>query len=66
MHYLLVADNTGEHVLFRGTREALEKMAAKLRRDLSALRVRITRQAVAAGRSHIDVRAEGWVAPRTG
>jgi hypothetical protein len=67
MHYLLVTDSQGEHVLFKGTRETLEKMAEKMRRDLSAMRIRITRYAGASEHSsHVDVRAEGWVAPRTG
>jgi len=76
MHYLLVTDSDGEHVLFRGKREALDQLAAKLRRDLPALRIRITRHAIAGQwRAHVDrteaqqvrdVRAEGWVAPRTG
>ena len=67
MHYLMVTDSQGEHVLFKGTRETLEEMAAKLRRELPALRIRITRRADAAECVfHIDVRAEGWVAPRTG
>src|SRR5439155_12550787 len=76
MHYLLVADRQGDHVLFRGARETLEEMAAKLRRELPGLRIRITRHAVdLERRAHVDVtdgkntwdvRAEGWVAPRTG
>ena len=76
MHYLLVTDRQGDHVLFRGTRETLEEMAAKLRRDLPGLRIRISRHAVdREGPAHVDgtdginardVRAEGWVAPRTG
>ena len=76
MHYLLVTDGEGEHVLFKAKREALEEMAAKLRRDLPGLRIRITRHAVdCERRAHVDakdvkdvkdVRVEGWVAPRTG
>jgi hypothetical protein len=67
MHYLLVTDSQGDHVLFKGTRETLEKMAEQMRRDLPALRIRIASHAVVNQReSHADVRAEGWVAPRTG
>ena len=42
MHYLLITDGRGEHVLFKGTRNALDQIAAKMRRDVPALRVRVT------------------------
>jgi hypothetical protein len=42
MHYLLITDGRGEHVLFKGTRDALEQVAAKMRRDFPALRLRVT------------------------
>jgi len=46
MHYLVITDGRGEHVLFKGTRDTLDQIAAKMRRDTPALRVRVTGDAV--------------------